>query len=105
MEAEEKELLRELVIAKKKRLTPAAVAPAPANAPAPSPVSSPAPGAAPAPTQVPFVDFLDALFRALIENELEVLRFGYPTQTWSERIRQMPVPDIHREGGGERGER
>ena len=29
MEAEEKELLRELVIAKKKRLTPAAVAPAP----------------------------------------------------------------------------
>ena len=43
MEAEEKELLRELVIAKKKRLTPAAVAPAPANAPAPSPVSSPAP--------------------------------------------------------------
>jgi hypothetical protein len=48
----------------------------------------------------PFVDFLDALFRALIENELEVLRFGYPTQTWSERIRQMPVPDIHREGGG-----
>jgi len=52
----------------------------------------------------PFVDFLDALFRALIETELEVLRFGYPTQTWSERIRQMPVPDIHREGvGGGRG--
>ena len=51
----------------------------------------------------PFVDFLDALFRALIENELEVLRFGYPTQTWSERIRQMPVPDIHREGGGKGG--
>lgn len=42
----------------------------------------------------PFVDFMDALFRALIENELDVLRHGYPTLKWSERLRHVSVPDI-----------
>jgi hypothetical protein len=43
--------------------------------------------------QWPFLGFMEALFKSLISDELNVLRTGRRTQSWSAGIRSVPIQD------------